>query len=108
MHNWTSSGFNDSGWTNVNTIQNESFPADWNGKGWFRFHFTIDSSLFNKSVFLRIWSAGKQEVYLDGKYITDNSDWKHSKVITFNQERNHIIAVKYTNNDSRYYSRCRV
>ena len=101
--NWTSSELNDSSWTELNTIQNKSFPADWNGTGWFRFHFTIDSSLFNKSVFLRIWSAGKQEVYLDGKYITDNSDWKHSKVITFNQVRNHLIAVKYTNNDSRYY-----
>ena len=101
--NWTSSEFNDSSWTKVNTIQNKSFPADWDGKGWFRFHFSIDSSLFNKPVFLRIWSAGKQEVYLDGKYITDNSDWKHSKVITFNQLRNHLIAVKFTNNDARYY-----
>ncbi len=103
IHNWSSPGFNDSDWIKVNTIQNQRFPAGWNGMGWFRLQFTIDSSLFNKSVFLRIWSAGKQEVYLDGKYITDNSDWKHSKVITFNQKRDHILAVKYTNNDSQYY-----
>ncbi len=103
IYNWNSPGFNDSDWIKVNTIQNQRFPADWNGTGWFRFHFTIDSSLFNKSVFLRIWSAGMQEVYLDGKYITDNSVWKHSKVITFNQKRDHILAVKYTNNDARYY-----
>ena len=72
--NWNSPEFNDSSWTKVNTIKNDSFPSDWNGSGFFRFNFSIDSSLFNKSVFLRIWSAGKQEVYFDGKFITDNSD----------------------------------
>ncbi len=96
--------FNDSGWIEVNTFRNDSFPANWKGTGWFRFHFTIDSSLYNKSVFLHIWSAGTQEVYIDGKYITDNSDWKHPKVITFNQEQNHLLAVKYTNKNVRYYS----
>ena len=102
--NWVSSEFNDSNWIEVNTMQNDSFPAKWQGTGWFRFHFTIDSSLYNKSVFLHIWSAGVQEVYIDGKYITNISDWKHPKVVTFNQGRNHLLAVKYTNKEIQYYS----
>ncbi len=101
--NWASPGFNDGSWTEVNTILNDSFPSDWKGTGWFRFHFTIDSSLFNKSVFLHIWSAGKQKVYIDGKYIAENSNWKRPKIVVFNQEKNHLLAVKYTNNDRLYY-----
>jgi serine phosphatase RsbU (regulator of sigma subunit) len=100
---WASSEFNDSSWNEVNTIRNDSFPSNWKGTGWFRFHFTIDTSLFNKSVFLYTWSAGTQEVFLDGKYEADNSTWKKPKVITFNQQQNHLLAVKYINNNSQHY-----
>ena len=100
---WASPAFNDSSWFEVDPIQNNSFPAHWTGLGWFRFHFTIDTSLFNKTVYLQIWSAGKQQVYLDGKYITNIADWKHPKVIVFNQEREHLLAVQYINNNAQYY-----
>lgn len=101
--NWTSTGLNDSSWKEVNTIRNDGFPSDWKGTGWFRFHFTIDSSLFNKPVYLHIWSAGKQEVYIDGKFAAVNSDWKRPKVVTFNPWQDHILAVKYINDDPMYY-----
>lgn len=101
--NWTSTEFNDDGWSDVNTFQNNSFPSAWNGTGYFRFHFTIDSSLFNKSVILQIWSSGKQEVYIDGKFITAKSDRNHPKILTFNQNQDHVLAVKYVNNDVQYY-----
>ncbi|MGE5797475.1 MAG: hypothetical protein ACM34N_11880, partial [Ignavibacteria bacterium] len=101
--NWTSIEFNDDGWSDVNTFQNNSFPSAWNGTGYFRFHFTIDSSLFNKSVILQIWSSGKQEVYIDGKFITAKSDRNHPKILTFNQNQDHVLAVKYVNNDVQYY-----
>ncbi|HVO75994.1 MAG TPA: SpoIIE family protein phosphatase [Ignavibacteriaceae bacterium] len=105
IHNisWISPEFNDSSWTTVSTSRNDSFPSHWNGTGYFRFRFTIDSLLLNKSLILRIWSAGKQEVYLDGKYITSKSDWNHPKVITLNQNPDHLLAVKYVNNDIRYF-----
>ena len=103
INNWTSPGFNDSSWKEVNTILNDSFPKDWNGTGFFRFHFTIDSSLFNKSVYLHTWSAGKQKIYIDRKYVTDRSDWKHPEIVTFSGTTNHLIAVKYINNDPAHF-----
>lgn len=101
--NWASSGFNDSSWIDVNTIRNDSFPSDWKGTGWFRFNFTIDSSLYNKAAYLYIWSAGKQEIYIDGKFTAERSDWKHPEIVTFNRTQNHVIAVKYINNDPGHY-----
>jgi serine phosphatase RsbU (regulator of sigma subunit) len=103
MNNWTSLKFNDSSWIELNTMQNDSFPADWKGTGWFRFHITIDPSLYNKPLYLNIWSAGKQEVYIDGKFIAARADWKRPKVVSLNQTQNHILAVKYINNDPSYY-----
>ena len=95
--------FNDSNWAEVSTLFNDNLLNNWNGKGWFRFHFTIDTSLYNKSVFLLIRSAGKQEIFLDGKYAADVSDLENLKTITFSPMPNHIIAIKYLNNNTRYY-----
>ncbi len=100
---WNSPEFNDSNWQDVNTMQNSSFPQNWNGTGWFRHHFTIDTLLFNKSVYLHIWSAGKQEIYIDGNYITERSNWRHPEIVTFNGTPSHVLAVKYVNNDPRHY-----
>jgi serine phosphatase RsbU (regulator of sigma subunit) len=96
---WNSPDFNDSSWTDVNTIQNSSFPDNWNGTGWFRLRFTTDSLLFNKPVYLHIWSAGKQEVYLDGKSVAERADWKQPQIITLDQKQQHLLAVQYANND---------
>ena len=101
--NWTLNSFNDSSWTNINTIRNDSFPPDWKGTGFFRFYFTIDSSLFNKSLYLHFWSAGKQKIYIDGNYISDRSDWRHPEIVTFNRTPNHLLAIKYINNDPIHY-----
>ncbi|MGB8320053.1 MAG: SpoIIE family protein phosphatase [Ignavibacteriaceae bacterium] len=100
---WNTPEFNDTGWQEVNTMQNSSFPPNWNGKGWFRLHFNYDSSLFNKAVYLHIWSAGRQEIYLDGNFIAKLSDWRHPKVVTLNPWHNHVLAIKYINTDPAYY-----
>jgi serine phosphatase RsbU (regulator of sigma subunit) len=102
-NNWTSAEFNDSAWTEVNSSGGNNFTSNWTGTGWFRFHFTIDTSLFNKTIYLHIWSAGQQQVYLDGKYIAHRSNWKQPKTITFNQEREHLLAVNYINNNIKSY-----
>ena len=101
--NWASPGLNDSSWRDINTIRNDSLPSDWKGTGFFRFHFTIDSSLFNKSVYMHIWSAGKQKIYIDGNYISDRSDWRHPEIVTFNRTPDHLLAVMYINNNLMYY-----
>ncbi len=95
--------FNDSNWAEVSTLFNDNLLNNWNGKGWFRFHFTIDTSLYNKSVFLLIRSAGKQEIFLDGKYAADVSDLENLKTITFSPIPNHVIAIKYINQNTEYY-----
>ena len=100
---WASPGLNDSCRKEINTIRNDSFPKDWKGTGFFRFHFTIDSSQFNKSVDQHTWSAGKHEMYVDGNYITDRSDWRHPGIVTITGTPNHLLANKYINNDPAHY-----
>ena len=78
--------FNDSSWVEGSTLFNDNLLNNWSGKGWFRFHFTIDTSLYNKSVFLFIRSAGKQEIFLDGRYAADVSDLESPKTITFSPD----------------------
>ncbi len=95
--------FNDSSWVEGSTLFNDNLLNNWSGKGWFRFHFTIDTSLYNKSVFLFIRSAGKQEIFLDGRYAADVSDLESPKTITFPPIPNHVIAIKYINKNTGYY-----
>jgi len=99
---WASPGFPDSAWLTIistSFINNEKLQKSWRRVGWFRIHFKIDSLLKNNTYRLIIMNAGKIEVYLDGKYITNASNWKNPKVIRFNSESDHLIAVKLVNDD---------
>ncbi len=94
---WASPEFPDSTWQTISTISflyNEKLKENWNGIGWFRIHFKIDSLLMNNSYRLIINNAGYLKFYLDGKYITDVSNWKNPKIIKFNSKENHTIAVR--------------
>ncbi len=95
--------FDDRSWPEVSTLFNDSLSNRWEGQGWFRFHIKIDSSLYNKTVFLLIRSAGKQKIFLDGKYAADVSDWEDPKTVTFSPTQDHIIAIKFTNKNIEYY-----
>ncbi|RJP64549.1 MAG: hypothetical protein C4539_14330 [Ignavibacteriales bacterium] len=97
---WSSPDFSDSSWQVIsNTLQlnNYELLKSWSGTAWFRIHFKIDNKLMNESFGLIIWNAGKVKLYLDGKFITDESTWKNPKVVKFHQKSSHLIAVRLEN-----------
>ena len=44
-------------------------PPGWNGVGWFRLHFRVDSSLVGPILAMRVRQRSASEIYLDGKKI---------------------------------------
>jgi signal transduction histidine kinase/DNA-binding response OmpR family regulator len=67
---WANPAMDDRNWLLYPTgfTVNDS-PPDWNGIGWFRLHFTVDSSLTNQLLALRIAHVGASEIYVDGQKI---------------------------------------
>lgn len=108
---WAAPNFDDSNWDVAYSWLNEGLQPEtgWNGLGWFRMHFIIDSALINKPVSFTMWQAGASEVYLDGKILykygkigipadSERSyDDRNPKVIVFDSASKHTLAVRYTN-----------
>lgn len=102
---WAKPDFNDSSWELVYSGLNKYYmPKDgWQEVGWFRLHVAIDSTLIDQPVGLSIWQAGASQVYLDGilKYtFSENSqNWIGvPEILTF-ERKEHVIAVRYSNQD---------
>lgn len=98
---WASPGFNDSSWENINTglSDNEMHEQKWIGEGWFRYHLEIDSSLFGKILALNLRPAGYTEVYFNGNFICNTSNWRSTKTIKLGNQSENIFAVKLKNDD---------
>jgi serine phosphatase RsbU (regulator of sigma subunit) len=108
---WAQPEFDDGDWTQ---IEYGAFPHDWQGIGWFRLHLAVDSTLWNKALALTFWLWGASEIYLDGKllaqygkvgssitdeegYVVLNPDLSLPKAIVFDQNIDHVLAVRYSN-----------
>ncbi|GAB3550026.1 hybrid sensor histidine kinase/response regulator transcription factor [Spirosoma fluminis] len=67
---WASPSFDDRDWISHGTdFDLSNPPADWNGIGWFRLHFSIDSLPVDSLLAIRIDQVGASEVFLDGQRI---------------------------------------
>ncbi len=120
---WADMGFNDSNWQKINTRLNfDSLKENtWQGFGWFRKKFDIDSSLYNHPVAFTVDQRGASEIYLNGKLIrkygvvSKNAD----KEVTYNPQNIpfvtvldsnsvQVLAIRYSNlNGEKYYDRYR-
>ncbi len=107
---WADPSFDDSEWeTTITMLYPNNLPeSGWQGSGWFRIHIVIDSTLFNKSLGLSLVQAGKSQIYLDGTLIAEfgeNGDsWTGlPKVISFDTNKRHVIAVRYSNYSFRKF-----
>lgn len=77
-----------------------------NGSGWFRLKFHIDSTLVDTSLALMFNFSGVSELYLDGKLFKKYGEWNGDKIIeyynprdvpepiTFRDTGKHVIAIK--------------
>ncbi len=119
--------FNDSSWKITSPWllidkQTKTTAQPFSGIGWFRLHFSVDSSMVSRSFALRMMHFGASEVYLDGGLVIVNGviNGKDSSVyydpqylpfpINLLKPGEHVLAVRYANykaqrNFSFFYSR---
>jgi len=79
------------------------------GIGWFRYHFTADSSLVNVPLSVRVEHLGASEIYVDGRKIGQWGRVGDARTSSYFEPRNfalsfvllsageHVIAVRYAN-----------
>jgi serine phosphatase RsbU (regulator of sigma subunit) len=82
--------------------------SGWQNTGWFRLHITVDSILINEPLGLYIRQAGHSDIYLDGNLIYTFGEHINEwigipKVITFDEKKRHVIAVRFTNTSVQKY-----
>jgi len=109
--NWSKADFNDSNWTSVNSYldwASDTIPK-WENIGWFRFHFIVDSSLWNKSLGLLIGQLGASQIYYNGRLLysfgeigNSQETFKPSQVriwkeFNIDPKTDQIFAVRYAN-----------
>jgi serine phosphatase RsbU (regulator of sigma subunit) len=120
--NWAKENVNDSSWETVTSdLSSENMPkSGWENVGWFRTHFKVDSSLWNKSFAFLIGQLGASEVYLNGKlfyrlgnignsqkdYVPEqNRNWREFR---FDSKLHQVIAVRYANYSADYLNKIQI
>jgi len=117
--NWASPSLVDSSWQNVSTYLGPSeLPfIEWEGIGWFRINFKVDSSLVDIPLALLIEQHnGASEIYLNGDLIyslgemdsfnTEFSPYRDSRPrpLVFSDTSTHVLAVRYANPDAQTFN----
>lgn len=118
-HRWSNPQYNDSTWQKMSTYLGPSDLSfiDWEGIGWFRFHFKVDSSLVGYPLALIAEQHhGASEIYLDGKKIYDigkvsvfeNENIPHRdnrpRPFVIDDTNQHVLAVRYANYHTSTYT----
>jgi len=114
---WATIDFPDQEWDTLSTSLNMSEVSDsvFPGKGWFRLHLSVDSSLMEKTWILSLEQQGASEIYFDEQLVNKSGRFSGEKLgkkynnprtlpipIYFDDKENHVIAVRYFNEDGRY------
>jgi len=113
---WSSTEYNDSAWAMTDPYIRWTRPSDphWNGLGWFRFHMDVDSSLWNKTVAIRIQQLGASQIYYDGRLLYSYGKIGPSASTTepnamswwlqfqIDPQYDQLIAVRYANYDWKH------
>jgi beta-galactosidase len=103
-------GFNDSSWTNVNLPhtwdisdgQDGPSTVYYQGIGWYRLHYTVDSSYTNRHLFLKFDGANiVSDVYVNGNFLGEHQGgfaaFVYDVTTNLNLGVDNVIAVKVNN-----------
>ncbi len=116
---WAKKDFDDSHWTNlkVNFKISDLVNANWEGIGWFRKKFKIDSSLYNKAVAFVLLQNGASEIYLNGKLIKSFGTIRSGKtneerynsqntpfIAVFDSSSVQVVAIRYSDQKARKFA----
>lgn len=117
---WASSVYDDSLWDTLSTTLNlkEIDDEKFDGKGWFRLHLKVDSSLFNKTFALLMNQYGTSEIFLNGNKIETlgtfrNDTTKEERynpkllpiIIQLNDCTDQVLAVRYAHSKAKRFSK---
>jgi len=108
---WADPEFDDRDWQEVNSIlgTQDRKKITWEGIGWFRFHFEVDSSLWRQPMALLIRQSGASEIFLNGKHLysfgnvaktLDNESaviFRIPRYILFDEKHTQVLAVRFSN-----------
>jgi signal transduction histidine kinase len=110
---WADPEYDDRSWETADTrLYAFELPRDgWSGIGWFRLHVDIEASLLNKPLALLQRQIGAADIYVDGKLlysvgkVAGSSEEEETRmvlqpmpiVIQFDDKKDHVIAVRYSN-----------
>ncbi|GJQ32370.1 MAG: hypothetical protein HBSAPP04_12090 [Ignavibacteriaceae bacterium] len=81
-----------------------SATREWQGTGWFRMPFILDSALWGKEITLMVWDLGEITIWYNGKNIfSETGSGDERKPFVFNMRfdtgREHLLSVRYENGD---------
>ena len=110
---WADPMYNDSAWvvTNPYIRWTQSSDPQWDGLGWFRFHFYVDSALWNRTLAISILQLGASQIYYNGRLLysfgkigssasttepNNMSWWQEFKI---DPQYDQLLAVRYANYD---------
>lgn len=117
---WASFDFDDTAWDTLSTSLNfDQMEKDiFEGKGWFRLHLEIDSSLFDQVFAFSIDQMGVSEIYLNGKKIETigtfandtASEKRHNQkmipvLLRFATQKNQVLAIRYAHEKAGLFNR---
>ncbi len=115
---WAEPDFDDSSWSNIapDGLSAKAMPDSlWQGYGWWRLPFTVDSSLYTEITHLFFRSWGAAEVYIDGKKLTHYGIFSSKseeeinfiprysldKPIQITPRATHVLAVRFSNHQAK-------
>lgn len=105
---WANPTFDDRTWLPYrSSFDLPQTPPGWTGVGWFRLHFSVDSSLVGPELSMRVMHRSASEIYLDGQKIghfgkigntpaTNVDVHSHDEPLAFHFTRPgaHVLAVR--------------
>lgn len=106
---WSQINFDDSNWQVLSTDSAEKIQSKYEGIGWYRIHFEIDSSLMNVPLAFYIRQFGTAaDVYLNGKFLNSYGKVGNNKkseeaefslnpkpfAFSFSNTKNHVFAIR--------------
>lgn len=115
---WAAPDFDDSSWSNIapDGLSAKAMPDSlWQGYGWWRLPFTVDSSLYTEVTHLFFRSWGAAEIYIDGKKLahygifSSKSEEEINFVPRYSLDRpiqitpraTHVLAVRFSNHQAK-------
>ncbi len=117
--NWASPQYNDSTWQKTSTYlgPSELSFVDWQGIGWFRFHFKVDSTLVGYPLALIAEQHyGASEIYLNGELLyeigevsmfeEDNVPYRDNRPrpLIIKDTTENVLAVRFANHDASTFN----